>query len=49
MTLSFGLYNYWFYRGEKERAKAILEDIVSMDCNHEAFVYKQARQELDAH
>lgn len=48
MTLSFGLYNYWFYRGEKERAAAILEDIAATDCYHEAFVYKQARQELAA-
>ena len=48
MTLCFGMYNYLFYRGEDEKAVALLKEIVSMDCHHEAFVYKQARQELAA-
>lgn len=46
MTLCFGMFNYLHYHGEEEKAVALLKEIYAMDCYHEAFVYKQTRQEL---
>lgn len=48
MTLCFGMFNYLHYHGEEEKAIDILKEIYAMDQYHEAFVYKQTRQELRA-
>lgn len=48
MTMCFGMYNYLHYRGEEDKAVAILKEIAAMDHHHETFVYKQTRQELAA-
>ena len=48
MTMCFGMFNYLHYRGEEEKAVALLKEIWAMPGHHEAFVYKQTRQELAA-
>ena len=48
MTLCFGMFNYLHYRGQEDKAVALLREIYAMETYHEAFVYKQARQELAA-
>lgn len=48
MTTAFGLSDYYTYRGELEKSNELLKKIAAMDCYHEAFVYKQTKQEMKA-
>ena len=48
MTTAFGLSDYYTYRGELEKSNELLKQIAAMDCYHEAFVYKQTKQEMKA-
>ena len=48
MTTAFGLSDYYTYRGEMEKSNELLKKIAAMDCYHEAFVYKQTKQEMKA-